>query len=66
MLLAFMLRACQRAGGFGFGVAFPLGDLGVWGDGAVILGDIAACGVGVEATGIHGGIGVDIACAWES
>ena len=28
MLLAF-IEALQQAGGFGFGVAFPLGDLGV-------------------------------------
>lgn len=51
----------RRAGTFeGFAAAFPLGDLGVCGDGAVIPG-VAACGVGVETGGAGGGVGVDIA-----
>src|SRR6266404_4160843 len=49
----------RRTGGFGFVATFPLGDLGVCGDGAVIPG-VAACGVGVEV-GIGGGVGVDTA-----
>jgi hypothetical protein len=40
---------------------FPLGDLSVRGDGAVLLG-VTACVVGVKATGAGVGAGVAIAC----
>ena len=65
MLLAFIEELCNEL------EALASGGLPLWGTwvseetGAVILG-VAACGVGVEATGIHGGVRVDIACAWES
>jgi hypothetical protein len=63
-LLAF-IDPLRRAGCFAFAATFPLGGLGVWGDGAEIPG-VAACGVGVEAVGIGDGAGVDTAaCACD-
>jgi hypothetical protein len=51
-LLAFV-DTLRRTGAFGFAGAFPLGDLGICGDGAMIPG-VAACGVGVETVGTGG------------
>ena len=48
----------RRGWGFAFPAAFPFGDFGVCGDGAVIPG-VAGCGVGVETVGSGGGVGVD-------
>jgi hypothetical protein len=47
---------------------YPLGDLGICGDGAVIPG-VDACGVEVETVGTSGDVDIDIAspgtCAWK-